>query len=361
MIQHFVPRVYLKHFAEKRNASYYLDVYDKQVDRTFNTNIINICAEKDLYTLSEDSTVAANKLAIEKIYSDGLEPMYDSIFGILTNDTIFEITNQQRIEILLAIFQLYMRNPRFIRISIDHHTARIHQLILRATLESKKGITYLEEDFSFQEWSENQIVAYFSDKVQKQFKENHVTGIGELGTFHEYAKLEVSKCKVGGAFFTSDNPLVLQDMVEKENEHPLQKTKEFVIALSPEYSLKIYHDNTYNLNSILRPIVPNGTSASINSAIYKQASRFIIGKKENFDAYFKIKKLLEDTTFESKVNMMRQVVAKISNDKPDDPSIKLMTHYLNIFDQNGKLTFEEEQDFYSQQMALTAAWKKSRL
>jgi len=361
MNQHFVPRVYLKRFAEKRNGAYYVDVYDKQTKKVFNTNITNICAEKDIYTLDDDSTTYADKLTIEKVYSDGFEPMYERIFGILTNDTIFDITDQQRFEILLAIFQMYMRNPRIMRLSIAHHKAVIRGLVYDAKKNDQKGISYLEEDFSFREWSEQQIIDHFTEKVTKEFKEGHVYGISELGVFHKFSKLEVSKSKVPSAFFTSDNPLVLQDLVEKENSHPLQKTKEFVITLSDEYSLKIYHDNQFNLNTILRPIIPNGNSASINNTIFNQASRFIIGKKETFESYFKVVEILEDTTFEGKVDMIRQFLERFLDGKQNEPMTKLMKYYLDLFDQNGKLTFEEEQTYYREHQVLTIAWKKSRI
>jgi len=361
MNQHFVPRVYLKRFAVKRGDAYYVDVYDKKTNKIFNTNIINICAEKDLYTLAENSGVSQDQLAIEKLYAVGFEPMYDRIFNILTDDTIFDITDLQRIEILLGIFQLYMRNPRILRISIAHHTVLIKGLIQAAKRRFEKGITYLDEDFSFSEWDEKGIIDYFNTKVTNAFKEGHVTGIGELGTFHEFSKLEVSKNKGPASFFTSDNPLVLEDLVEKQNSNPMQKTKEFVIALSHEYSLKIYHDNEFNLNTILRPIIPNGNTASTNHTIFNQASRFIIGKKEAFEEFFKIAELLDDTTFERKVHLIRQVVSRFSNSKRNDKMYQLMKHYLTLYDQNGGLTYEEEQDYYKQHIALTADWKKARI
>jgi hypothetical protein len=361
MNQHFVPRVYLKNFAEKRGSEYYVDVYDKTTDKVFNTNITNICAERDLYTLDEESTLSADKLVIEKFYAIGFEPMYDRIFKLLTDDTIFDLTDLQRIEILLSIFQLYMRNPRVLRISMEHHTTAIRTLVWHAKKKDKKGITYIEEDYSFREYSEDEIIADVKEKVTKHFKEGHVTGIGELGDFHEFSKLEVTKNKATALYFTSDNPLALEDMVNKEGTHPMEKSKEFVIALNPQYSLRIYHDNTIGLNTIIRPIVPNGDTASRNLTIFNQASRFVIGNKRAFDEFFQIRKLLEDPTFERKVDLMKQVVAKFDNGSETNEMTELLKNYLAIYDRNGSLTYDEEQAFNHELQRQTINWKQSRL
>jgi Protein of unknown function (DUF4238) len=227
-----------------------------------------------------------------------------------------------------------MRNPRIIRTSILYHTSIIKHLTFKARQKGQKGITYLDEDFSFLEWTEETIIAHFSDKVTKTFKEKHIGGIGELGNFHEYSKLEVSKNKSTAQFFTSDNPVVVEDAVEGDGQL-LQKTKEFTIALTPQYSLRIYHDNRLNLNIISRPTIPNGNTASTNHSTFGQASRFVVGKRQALEEYFKMTDLLEDTTFDRKVDFMRQMVEMYSrgrsNDKNHKELIELTKYYLSIY------------------------------
>jgi hypothetical protein len=121
MNQHFAPRVYLKNFAIKRGSEYYVDVFDKTTKKIFNTNITNICAERHLYTLDEKTTIQKDIMVVEKMFARGFEPMYQRVYKILTNDTIVEISDLQRVEILLAIIQLYTRNPRILKLSVEHH------------------------------------------------------------------------------------------------------------------------------------------------------------------------------------------------------------------------------------------------
>ncbi len=89
MNQHYVPRLYLKNFSEERGNEYFVDVYEKESKRTFNTNIKNICAEKNLYTLDNNTTLHKDLFVFEKIYAEWIEPLYIHAYEILTNDRIF--------------------------------------------------------------------------------------------------------------------------------------------------------------------------------------------------------------------------------------------------------------------------------
>src|SRR6478752_10280578 len=125
MNQHYVPRVYLKNFAKAKGRDYYVNVYDKINDRYFETNIKNICSETNLYTLDENNRVAKHVLSVEKIYSDFIEPIYAKAYSILTNEEIFYISDLQRVEILVGLFQFYYRNPIIFRKSLKIHLENI--------------------------------------------------------------------------------------------------------------------------------------------------------------------------------------------------------------------------------------------
>ena len=40
--QHVVPRAYLRFFASKRKKEYYIDVFDKKLNKQFNDIIFNV-------------------------------------------------------------------------------------------------------------------------------------------------------------------------------------------------------------------------------------------------------------------------------------------------------------------------------
>lgn len=360
MNQHYVPRVYLKNFAERRGSEYFVDVFNKETQSFFPTNIKKICAGKDFYTLDDNNAAANDSLAIEKLYAKGFEPMYDRVYKLLTNEKITTINDLERVEILLATFQLYMRNPRILNLSIQTHKTQIEQLINKAHLSGTKGITYLNEDFAFSEWNKESIVTHFSEKTTNHFKEQHIGGIRDMGTFHEWAKFEVTKAINDSFYFTSDNPMVVEDLINPD-EHPLVKSNEFILTLDPTYSLRIFHDNKIGLNTIARTVSPMGNTGSRNHTIYMQAQRFIIGSKKNIESFFKINSFLEDTSLKPKIDAMRQIVEKFPVNTENVQMHTLFKEYLHKYDEKGSLTFDEEQALLHQVKALTVNWKRGRL
>lgn len=342
MNQHFVPRLYLKQFSSKKGKEYFVDVYDKKEKCFFKTNIKNICAENDLYTL--DSSIHKDIFTIEKIYSEFIEPMYQKAYGILTNDKIFIISDQERLEILIGVIQLFQRNPRNLNNTIKFHLTEIEKLFILATEENKKGLTYLSEDFSFREWSVEAIKQHFIEIITKDFKEEHLKRTMEIADFHKFAKIEVIKILDNSAFITSDFPFVSEDIIT-ENENPFFKSNQFTIPINPSYALKIYHDNTKELNIIYRLEIPhgNGTTASINSNIDEKSIRFLIGSKISFEEYFKMSEFLMDTSIELKINAIRQIIEKIPMTEDSIDGFNILKYYVEKYERQG--TFDQKEQF----------------
>lgn len=360
MNQHFVPRVYLKHFSQKKGNEYFVDVYDKNKNIYFNTNIKNICSEKDFYTLEENNMVARDLLAVEKVYSNCIEPIYLKAYSILTNDSIVKISNFQRAEILIGIFQLYTRNPRLLYNATKNHRLNISKLYKIAKAKGEKGITYCDEDFSFREWEEEIIIRHFTDKVTKYFKEKHIVGIKDFGFHHQYTTFEVSKISDHSQFITSDNPLISTDIITND-EHPLLKSKEFTLSLSPKYALRMFHDNTKDPNTIYREKIPNGSAHLINFSIYNQSSRFLISDKQTFTEYFKIKEIFDCTSLDLKIDAIRQIVTKFPITPDNAENIKILKYYLDKYDIEGTLSKNDEYELFEKIRQDNIADKKEKL
>lgn len=344
MNQHYVPRSYLKNFAVQKRKDFFVDVYDTEQDRYFNANIKNICSEIDLYTLDNDNSIGDDRLIIEKIYSNGFEPLYLKSYPLLTNNNVRWITDMQRIELLIGIFQLYMRNPLWIKNSIEGHAPEIRRLCAEAKSKGIKGITYQREDYSFRDWTEEQIIAKITADVTREFKEKHISGIGEIADFHEHACIEVNVIKDDddSVFITGDNPIVMSDRVD-EHWHPLKRSKEFCLVLNPKMALYLYHDNTKRLNEIYRRYTLNGSVSMFNNSIVKNCSRFVIGPKSQLekDRSFK-SNFMDNCSLELKINMMQQALAKFT---PAEISSEIYEHtryYLDKYDRQGGFSLEEE-------------------
>ncbi len=239
MNQHYVPRIYLKHFAEKDRNEFFVDVYDKSQDRHFRANTKKVLAEKDLYTLEHDNKIHDDIFIVEKIYSDGLEPLYPKAYDILTDDRVLYISDIERSEILVGIFQLYMRNPRFLKDSLDYHETEIKRIYNSSIKIGSKGLTYIDEDFSFREWNLESIIKFCADKTTKIFKETHLIGTRNILKFHQNARIEVNKVIDDSELLTGDNPLISKDPVYT-NVNALMKSKEFILPLNKKYVLSGY-------------------------------------------------------------------------------------------------------------------------
>ena len=360
MNQHYVPKVYLRNFAQKKGDEYYVDVFDVSTRKTFSTNISNICAEKDLYTLENNNSLKRDKLIVEKFYSDQIEPLYKKSYNILTNNKISYISDELRLEILFGIFQLYTRNPQILKLSLKVHITNIEHIYEKAIAAKEKGITYGNIDFSFREWSKEQIIQHIEEKLTTEFKERHLLGTKEVIEFHQKSKLVIASIKDNANFITSDNPLIFQDRTT-ENNHPLLRSKEFTIPLNPKFALTILHDNTKNINTIYRYYIPNGSVSMINSDIEKQCSRFLIGKKDAFDIYFRMKEILEDTSVDLQMDAMKQTLKKIPDTPENKEAIKLINIFIEKYDKQGTLSKLEQFEMHKLMRNMGIEAKKNRI
>lgn len=344
MNQHYVPKVYLRNFASKiKGENYFVDVYDKLENRFFPTNIKNICAELHLYTLDEEIT--KDIMAIEDIYSKIIEPMYAKAYTILSNDTVFHVSDEERAEIIIGVTQLYFRNPIILKNSLTEHKRRILNVAAEARKRNAKGLTYLDEDYSFRDFNEEQIIEEVSKNVVSFFKKNHLLGTKEMSLFHIGAVLEVATIEDESEFFASDNPFVSKDLISDFEWNPLKKSQEFILPLDKKHFLKIYHDNTKDLSKIYRYYIPDGSVALINEQIVNNCQRFVITSEKAFESYSNTKVILDDTSLEAKVDALRKLadLIKDTNDHPE--SKKLVLDMLEKYEKTGVWTIEEQFEF----------------
>src|SRR5690554_4832104 len=116
--QHFVPRTYLKHFAEQSGDEYSIHVLPTEateIEKIFNTNIKNVALERHLYTLPGETV--EQQMAVEKLYSENFETHYDSIYEILTNANKTEITPEERKLIISTVVTMYYRTTKWVNAS----------------------------------------------------------------------------------------------------------------------------------------------------------------------------------------------------------------------------------------------------
>ena len=360
MNQHFVPRVYLKKFATKRGKEYFVDVYDKAENRYFNANIRKVCTEIDLYTLEPSATGEKDVLAVENLYANHIEPLYLKIYDTLVNDEVFNVSDEERKEIVLCILHFHMRNPRVLKRAIAYHRLEIAELCTEARARKGKGITYFEEDFSFREWSEESIINYFTEKIEKEFKEKHILATKQIINFHELAKIEIHIARGDSKFLTSDNPLVAEDFITK-HENPLSKSIEFIFPLNQKYAVRLYHDNTRELNTIRRGFMPNGSVNSINEKVFEQSARFMFGDKQSFEEYFHLQSFMQNDSLEIKMDAIKQIIDLQPSNEYSKASHSILQEYYEKYMREGTIDMEEEQRVFNKIRQIAIEFKNKNI
>lgn len=113
--QHFVPRTYLKHFANERSGEYYICALPKNAIKAtdiYETNIKKICAKKDVYTLPGETI--EEKMLIENFYSNNLENDYDNIYRILLDSEKRTITIKEKSLIVSTVITMLFRTTKLV-------------------------------------------------------------------------------------------------------------------------------------------------------------------------------------------------------------------------------------------------------
>ncbi len=350
----------MKNFAVKTGKEYFIEVYDKLENRYFKANIRKVCAEINLYTLPVDTKLASDILVIEKIYAESIEPMYLRAYKILTNDEVFEISDLQRIEMILSVLHFHMRNPRILKKALLHQQDEITRLYGQAKDKGARGLTYADEDFSFRERNLEQIIIYFSEKIVRIFKEKHIIVTKDISAFHEFAKIEINIAKENSQFITSDNPLAVEDYRTKL-ENPMTKSAEFNFPLDSKHSLRLYHDNTRELNHIRRGLMPNGSVNLINSTVYEQSSRFIFGNKQAFNEYFKLQGFLNEESTELIINAIQQVleIAQVTSD--NEEHYRVLEELYNKYKKRNFVSEDDKQIMMHKIRELNIAFRDKNL
>ena len=158
-IQHYVPRVYLKNFSKNNGKEGYVYCFDKQNNKSFQTNIKDIAFEKEFYDkISEEQTTEKTLRAIESKVDEILQKL------IITKD-LEKLDNTER-DILSEFISYQM----------------IRTKEMRETLKDTAK--------QFFKKYENQLAPELKNQVIDSMKEESLRGIhkGILGEMNEFKK-----------------------------------------------------------------------------------------------------------------------------------------------------------------------------
>lgn len=350
MIQHYVPRVYLKNFATKRKKGYFVDVYDKTNERRFTTNIKNICGELHLYTLDENKH--KDPFIIENIYSRIFEPIYDEVYRNLINDRLIQINPIIRDRILGAVFQLYFRNSKILLDAIESHTSNIRTIFHQTKKANQGAFRYFDYEFYTLKDLEVQIQE-FEDHLRESFKLDHAKGFYNLMKKNDSQIICVYKVIDDSKFLTCDNPLKSFN-VDGSKKNPFLRVSQFFMPLNEQYCLYLFNDKTKNPNIIYRENVVNGKTSLVNGYMIENSIRFVIGDYKEIETLNQLEEIVNseyETNDEKFIQFTKDVMRLMKIENQPEEHLKIYQDVIELYEKNGKLTKEDRQVFYRKAMS----------
>lgn len=114
--QHYVPQVYLRHFALQKKKTFIIFVHSKSLRKVYPREIGDVAEEHDFYTIE----AAEDKYVWEKFYASKVEPMMGSLLrrirakceNVLVTDGAMVLTSEDRRELALSITYQLLRGKQ---------------------------------------------------------------------------------------------------------------------------------------------------------------------------------------------------------------------------------------------------------
>ncbi|MGB3345414.1 MAG: DUF4238 domain-containing protein [Aequorivita sp.] len=290
--QHFVPRTYLKHFGIADGNEYLVHVLPQSATEAkaiFQSNIKNVALEKHLYTLPGETV--AQKMAVEKFYSDELEQHYDSIYALLTDPNKTELTDAEKDLIISTVVTMYYRTTKWVNASRNLMGRAFEQVFHHCKQTGKDYFTLGEENISIAEKTLDEFTRDYNKERQP----------GMILTQLEVAiKLIAIRVKNDSIcviriddedleLVTSDNPVTASNN-NPERFAPFDRTNILKLPLDSKHILMLMPECAEGLENRIFRRVSKRPFAEIEklTANYSQmqnSEKFMFGSKKALESY----------------------------------------------------------------------------
>jgi len=298
--QHYVPRTYMKHFANNRNDNYFINalpVSECKEDKIIEMNTINVCLEKNLYTLPGETT--EQRMALEKFYSDEIESDYDKIYDILIDPSKIVLTEEERKSIIWTVVTMLFRTTK----AKNMHNNLIRRVFEQAfSLCEQAGTDY----FNF-EGHKISIAGKSVDDLYKEYiqKSKAAQVLIQLELAMKLAKLRIDRdtiqvIKLGeenSELITSDNPVSFYKLGGGHTA-PFDSQNILSLPLDNKHMLRLMpFASSQTRNMITRTTVTDQMCYSqkivSNNEQFQNSERFLLGAKSALKGYLSTKEETE--------------------------------------------------------------------
>lgn len=283
--QHFIPKSYLKNFSNIEGDKAFVEtmnVHTNEIKPKISIN--DICVSKNIYTLPD--VTGEGKYALERYYGENVDGVYPDVYKLLTDDTIIEISSDDRHKILSTALSLYFRTDKFLNRDIDSIKKTINDIsnidfkqnpMVQVIVNGKEYVVEEQTTFDVQ------------DQIKIDTKLAYLMGhLEDWENFVEYkyqSQISVYRVSEEIPLITCDNPVDIY--------HPTNPSAHiFDPANSIQLPLDQYHylwisPNTEpsKRNIIYRGMRDKWFALTSNSTMQHNATNFIISKANSLQQH----------------------------------------------------------------------------
>lgn len=282
MLQHYVPRFYLKYFAipeNKTSTKQQVWAFSKENNGKppFVTSIHKVAAQKNLYSTIKTDGSRCMKTEIKL---SGLEGILSQIWEQFANDFIDLGNINIRRAVALFLATLVLRNPE----KIDE-IKKIHEKIVNwvETIPPEEFTPELLMEFNqYKNTSENSFQEFFIEHIH-----NDAMLIAELFLAKRWSIIFSDE----PVFITSDSPVVIVN--DKHKPYGI-KTKGTVIIFPISPTRLLWLDDLYEQPQYQYYPLKYQDSRSYNLLIWLNASRYMFSHRNSDEVLTEIVSYIDD-------------------------------------------------------------------
>ena len=240
--QHFIPKSFLKQFAQKvADNRYLVDTIMKGKEEIKTLPTTQVCVQKNIYTFPVD--IEGDRFKIEKRYAVEVDGVYPSAYALLSDSSLNVLNPDQKRSILNTILSLYFRTPFFLNRENEKLDHDFNELATR--------VSDLEEVFEYTD-SEGRALSFRAVQLENvrsdlkaqnktRFLENHLEEWQKFVDFKMTCGMEVISVPNEVPLISSDNPVLILGPDSKPNPDNIFDPNNIIeIALDRTRYLVIY-------------------------------------------------------------------------------------------------------------------------
>lgn len=247
--QHFIPKSYLKNFAERKGNKFFVEAKSKFEEKPKGSplSIVDVCVNKNLYTIP--NLTDNEKYSLEKFYAEHIDSSYPIIYDLLVNPNVEIITVEQKAQIVFITMSLFFRTPKF----LNQQNKKVEAILeygKKNHMDDNGNINFSFRDYNFDFHIDNleKEINNLKMKNRLKFLYDHLK---DWKTFSEQkipTSIVVYKIEDDIDLITSDNPVFIRPI-----------NNECFNIFSPNNMISLPIDTKHYLT-----IMPNTVDGSIN-------------------------------------------------------------------------------------------------